>query len=113
MRELKLAGERAWNMEKLLNVREGLSRIDDEFPAIWVQNIETPLKLRTGDRYFMDWFNRRLCRDDLQQIANDYYAERGWDLDTGVPTREKLAELELEELVEIVEPILAQRKSKE
>ena len=32
----------------------------------------------------------------LEQLKDDYYAYRGWDLKTGNPTKEKLAELNLE-----------------
>ena len=100
--ELRMAGERVWNLERLLNFREGFSRQDDEFPAQWVENTETPLKLRSGDSYLSDWSGKRLAREDLERILDDYYDERGWDIETGVPTKKKLAELELEEFAEIV-----------
>jgi aldehyde:ferredoxin oxidoreductase len=35
--ELKKAGERIWNLCKLLNVREGFSRDDDKWPGLWVK----------------------------------------------------------------------------
>jgi aldehyde:ferredoxin oxidoreductase len=30
-------------------------------------------------------------------MLDDYYDERGWDIETGIPTREKLEELGLED----------------
>jgi aldehyde:ferredoxin oxidoreductase len=37
-----------------------------------------------------------ISREDLDKMLDEYYAERGWDAKTGVPTREKLTELRLE-----------------
>lgn len=97
-RELKQAGERAWNTERLLNAREGFTRKDDEFPAVWVQNVEAPAKLRQGDAYLRHWSGRRFAQDDLEQMLDHYYEERGWDVQSGLPTKQKLAELGLEEI---------------
>ncbi|MEX2707040.1 MAG: aldehyde ferredoxin oxidoreductase C-terminal domain-containing protein [Candidatus Freyrarchaeum guaymaensis] len=96
-REFLRVGERIWNLERLLNVREGFTREDDEVPAVWLQNTEIPLKLRSGDSYLVDWFGNRLTKEDIKRMLDDYYQERGWDVEKGVPTREKLIELELEE----------------
>lgn len=101
-RELLRAAERIRNLERLLNVREGFTREDDKIPALYLQNIETPVKTRRGDRYLMDWFGRRLTEGDLQAMLDDYYEERGWDIERGVPTKRKLIELGLEEFVQIV-----------
>ena len=48
----------------------------------------------------MDWYGKRLTKGDLDQMIEDYYEERGWDRDNGVPTREKLVQLGLREFVE-------------
>lgn len=34
---------------------------------------------------------------ELNSILDEYYTERGWDKATGIPTKEKLMELELKE----------------
>jgi len=94
-RELKQTGERIWNLDKMTNVREGFGR--DEFPALWVKNTETPYRFRYGDQYLADWFWRRISKQELYQILDDYYDERGWDIEKGVPTKRKLRELGLEE----------------
>jgi aldehyde:ferredoxin oxidoreductase len=39
-------------------------------------------------------------RKDLDQMLDEYYAERGWDLRTGIPTSKKLAELGLHYVAE-------------
>jgi aldehyde:ferredoxin oxidoreductase len=36
-----------------------------------------------------------ISKDDLRQMLDEYYAERGWDRATGTPSREKLEELGL------------------
>ncbi len=100
--ELKKGGERARNMEKLLNMREGFTRADEEIPALWLHLTETPLKTTGGDRYLVDWLGRRLSRGDIVQILDDYYIERGWDMEKGIPTKEKLAELGLAEYEDIL-----------
>ena len=102
-RELLRAGERVFNLEKLLNVREGFSREDDRIPPVYLQNIETPLPAREGERYLTDWFGRRLTKEDLEGMLGNYYEERGWDIQRGMPTKSKLTELGLEQFAEIVE----------
>jgi len=102
-RELLRAGERVFNLEKLLNVREGFSREDDRIPPVYLQNIETPLPAREGERYLTDWFGRRLTREDIEGMLGNYYEERGWDIQRGMPTKSKLTELGLEQFAEIVE----------
>ena len=65
--ELKKKGERIWNLERLLNAREGFSREDDTFSGVEIQNVEQPMKLQSGERYLQDWFGRRLSEDDLRR----------------------------------------------
>jgi aldehyde:ferredoxin oxidoreductase len=69
-------------------------------PSLYIQNMQTPLKAREGDRYLTDWFGKRLVPEDVEAMLDDYYTERGWDVEKGIPTREKLAELGLEFLAE-------------
>ncbi len=95
-REMLKAGERNFNLEKLLNVREGFSRKDDQIPAVWLQNTETPIRLRSGDLYLTDWFGNRVKKEDIEKTLDDYYEERGWDIEKGIPTKERTTELGLE-----------------
>lgn len=96
-REFLRVGERVWNLEKLLNVREGFTREDDEIPSVWLQNIDNPISLRSGEQYLMDWFGNRLTKEDIEKMLDDYYEERGWDVRKGVPTKKRLIELGLED----------------
>jgi aldehyde:ferredoxin oxidoreductase len=98
--ELKRAAERSYNVVKALNVREGLSREDDRFPKIWLKPLkaggkEIPLKSFFGDKV--------LSEEDLEKVLDDYYSERGWDVETGIPTKAKLKELGLEDIIEDLE----------
>ena len=96
-RELMKQAERVWNLFKMINVREGFSRKDDEPPDAWFK----PMKTHDGKEvYMMDYYKtKKLTRKDVDQWLSDYYDERGWDKEKGIPTREKLTELGLEELI--------------
>ena len=95
--ELIKYSERVWNLFKMINVREGFSKKDDEPPGVWFQ----PMVTHEGkELYMMDYYKtRRLTREDVEQWLRDYYNERGWNIETGIPTKEKLVELGLEEMI--------------
>jgi len=94
-RDLKQAGERTYNMLKILNAREGFTREDDLPPSLWFR----PKKTVEGVEEIMDYYRiRRLSKDDLENLLDDYYEERGWDPKTGVPTKKKLEALGLNDL---------------
>lgn len=82
--ELLLAGERIFNLERLFNLREGFSRRDDTLPKkLLTQPIpEGPSK------------GMKASLETLEE----YYSLRGWSAN-GMPTREKLRELELDHLL--------------
>ncbi len=102
--ELVKRAERVWNLFKMINVREGFWRIHDEPPDQWFEPIKTP----DGQlKYMTDYYNvKKLTRRDIEQWLDDYYDERGWDIKTGLPTREKLKECGLEELIPDLEQAL-------
>ena len=88
--KLMRCAERAWNMFKLLNVRAGFSRKDDEAPAVWFK----PLKARGKDYAMTDYYKTKtLTEQDVESLLDDYYDERGWDIKTGTPTPQKLKEI--------------------
>ena len=99
--ELRSAGERALNMTKANNVREGFTREDDVIP----DRLLAPLKGEGGEeRPVMDYYRRRrLTREDIDKITDDYYAARGWDVARGIPTKKKLVELGLGDVVKGLE----------
>ena len=71
-------------------------RKDDEPPDKWFEPIYT---YDGKEQRMMDYYrNRVLTREDVDQWLEDYYDERGWVPETGVPSTETLAELGLEDL---------------
>ncbi len=83
--EVEKVGERLNNLAKAFNVREGFTRADDTFPE---RLMTEPLKAGASK-------GQLISRDDLKKMLDEYYLERGWDVETGVPTRAKLDELGL------------------
>lgn len=104
--DLKKKGERIWNLYKVLNVREGFTREGDAFPPLWLKATEVPARMGTGEAWLTTRGGKRLTKEDLTRTLDDYYDERGWDIKTGVPTREKLEELGLSEFIPVVEKYL-------
>ena len=41
---------------------------------------------------------KALDAEKMEEMKNIYYRTRGWDPETGLPTGEKLSELELEDI---------------
>ncbi len=77
-------GERTWNLERLWNLRAGLTKADDSLPKRLLNEAhkEGPSAGVTVN---------------LNAMLPVYYSERGWD-ENGVPTEQKLAELGLSTL---------------
>ena len=101
--ELKKAGERVWNLYKLINVREGFTRADDKCPEAWIKAIKPAEETEEeeGKPWLRDYFGNLITsRADIEKMIDEYYDERGWDINTSVPTRNKLEELELEEFAD-------------
>lgn len=79
--DLMKAGERIWNLEKLFNLKAGLTGKDDRLPDRLVKEPmpDGPAKGRVVE---------------LDKMLPEYYELRGWDKE-GNPTEEKLRELGL------------------
>jgi len=78
-------GERAINLQRLFNVREGFTRADDSIP-------ERMGQLPAFGKYKDE---ERCAIKDYEGMLREYYEARGWDVESGEPTREKLRELGL------------------
>lgn len=86
-------GERAWNMQKLLNVRLGFRRKHDAAPEAWFE----PMKTGAGEVPMMDYYKQKvITKSDTERMLDEYYEARGWNRDTGAPLPEKLKALGLE-----------------
>jgi aldehyde:ferredoxin oxidoreductase len=78
---LRQTGERIWNLEKLFNLKAGLSKKDDTLPP---RMLKEPAP---------DGFNKGGVAE-IEVMLPQYYAFRGWS-EEGVPGKEKLSELGL------------------
>lgn len=83
--DLVRIGERAYNLARVFNVREGVTRADDTLPP---RLLEEPLPEGPA---------AGKVNENLPAMLDKYYELRGWDKSTGKPTPEKLKELGLEE----------------
>ena len=87
--EILRIGERINNLERAVLVRYGLSRKDDYLPKRFT---EEPLPQDSNLAAGMVFEN--------DPLLSEYYAFRGWDLETGWPTEKKLRDLDLGFVVE-------------
>ncbi len=81
--ELLKAGERIWNLERLFNMACGFTSKDDTLPQRLLQEPQ-----KNGS--YKGSVNR------LHEMLPEYYQLRGWD-QAGVPTKDKMVELGLED----------------
>lgn len=91
-KNLLIIGERIWNIERAFNTREGMGRSDDSMPKRMLEEPmpEGPCKGQTLH---------------LPILLDQYYKARGWNIETGYPTREKLQELNLSYVADELEGI--------
>jgi aldehyde:ferredoxin oxidoreductase len=92
VQELELAGERIQTLAKLINLREGLTRKDDTLP--W-KVLNQPISDDGPSNGAV------VTTDELNLMLDDYYKARGYDKQ-GVPTKEKLQQLGLDEHLDII-----------
>ncbi len=75
-------GERIWNLTKIFNVKNGVTRKDETIPK---RIMEETLEIDEA----------RIGKDTFEKMLDEYYKMRGWD-ENGIPKKEKLRELNLE-----------------
>jgi aldehyde:ferredoxin oxidoreductase len=82
--EMMACGERGWNLKRAINFRLGLARQNDRLPrALLVPYPDDPRSVPG-------------FAPDFEAMLAAYYQARGWDPQTGFPSREKLKALGLE-----------------
>ncbi len=82
--ELLKAGERTITMARVFNIREGFGRKDDTLPDRLFEPLESGSLKGQG-----------IDRKAFEEALTMYYEAMGWDPKDGVPTRGKLAELNI------------------
>ncbi|MCX8171902.1 MAG: aldehyde ferredoxin oxidoreductase C-terminal domain-containing protein, partial [Candidatus Bathyarchaeota archaeon] len=89
LEDLIKAGERIWMLQRLFNVRMGVSRKDDTLPRRFLEElmVDGAAKGQTVD---------------LEPMLEEYYVERGLDRE-GRPMKKKLLELNLDSAIKYVD----------
>ncbi len=100
--DICLLGERIFNLQRAIFLREGhKGRDDDTLPDFY---FNVPLKTEAHNPECLvpgkngDVLSRKgevVDRQKFEQMKDEYYRLRGWDVTTGIPTPEKLAALGL------------------
>jgi aldehyde:ferredoxin oxidoreductase len=90
--DLKQSGERINTVARLFNIREGLGRKDDTLPYK-VMHLPIPDEGPSKGAY--------VTQKELDFLLDDYYETRGWTKE-GVPTEEKLKELGMTDLTNLI-----------
>jgi aldehyde:ferredoxin oxidoreductase len=85
---MRICAGRIYAVERCYAVRQGITRNDDFLQGKWV---EEPTRGGPFD-------GSRLEREKFGKMLEDYYALRGWDVTTGIPTRETLEKLNLRDV---------------
>jgi aldehyde:ferredoxin oxidoreductase len=86
VQDFKTSGERIFNLTRACCVREGVGREQDILPG---RLMSDPLPGGPAEGMVIE-------RDALEMMKDAYYALRGWDNTSGIPSQEKLRELSLE-----------------
>lgn len=83
--ELMKIGERTFNLVRMFNIREGITRKDDVLPERFSEPLpDGPTK------------GLSISKEELEKMLDNYYEYRKWNQETGIPTKEKLLELNLD-----------------
>jgi aldehyde:ferredoxin oxidoreductase len=84
--ELRTVVSRGLSLARLFNLREGMSSQDDRLP----QRLHEPLlKGPLSDK--------RLSREEVRVLVQDYYRQQGWDPESGAPSIGTLRALEIDD----------------
>jgi aldehyde:ferredoxin oxidoreductase len=83
--DLLKVGERHANMARIFNLQEGFTSKDDTLP----DRLFNPMEGGTLK-------GKKIDKEQFSKAIETYYQMMGWDSETGVPEKEKLAELDLD-----------------
>jgi aldehyde:ferredoxin oxidoreductase len=83
-------GDRIFTVLKAYGMRQGLTRYDDTWPERFFNEPLTGGSAKGAV----------LSKDTISGLLDEYYGLRGWDIKRGMPGREKLLALGLEDIAE-------------
>ncbi|MBW2651545.1 MAG: aldehyde ferredoxin oxidoreductase C-terminal domain-containing protein [Deltaproteobacteria bacterium] len=111
-KELNGVGERVFNLYRAILLREGRNgREDDYLPdSQFTERVEPSydafvmfnpdLYLPGSGNQVLSRLGKALTRDEFEQMRQEYYKLRGWDVATGLLKKETLVALNLSDLIE-------------
>jgi aldehyde:ferredoxin oxidoreductase len=85
VRDILRIGERATNLARAFNIREGFSRQDDALPERLFHPLENGALAGVA-----------INKTEFEQALTELYRQKGWNPETSAPTRERLRELDIE-----------------
>ena len=98
--QFETLAERVLNLDRALAIRNyGRSREDDETVIAAFEYPENEVNPFVGEPKAID-------RGRFLELMDAYYHRRGWDVETGYPTRETLVRLDLEDVAQQLSPQL-------
>jgi aldehyde:ferredoxin oxidoreductase len=97
--ELETIADRIASLVRSINILEGLSRRDDNLAP---RTMEEPLKGEGPSK------GQYITQEMLNGMLDEYYKLRGWDIETGVPLRDTLRRLDLDDVENRLDEIYAQ-----
>jgi len=95
--DLQVTGERVVNLNRAFNAREGITRRDDTLPSR-LTSVPAPKGPSKGEVV------------ELDRMLGEYYLQRGWDGETGLPMREKLEEIGLGDIADDLDRSIDEEK---
>ncbi len=105
--ELYHIGERAFNLQRAIHVREGhrgreFDVIDEAFHARPLRNVglNPECKAPGRDGETISRKGEVVDKGKFEAMKDEYYALRGWDVATGLQTRSKLKGLDLDDVAD-------------
>jgi aldehyde:ferredoxin oxidoreductase len=86
-------GERIYNLERAIMIREGRTRLQDNIPEYYFnEEIYGRITDVNGN---IDITKRSLDKERFENLKNKYYEFRGWNPETGKPNKNKFDDLDL------------------
>jgi len=102
-KELDGVGERIWNVLRAIMVREGRTRQQDTLHPTNFEKIDALQQGEAGRHsvaIISSNHTQPIQRDAFEKAKTDYYEIRGWDPETGLPTRDTLLDLDLHDIAD-------------
>ncbi|MFC1816079.1 aldehyde ferredoxin oxidoreductase N-terminal domain-containing protein [Thermodesulfobacteriota bacterium] len=90
----KEVGERTFTLERAIQVANGRRRNHDIYNDFYFTKAKWPWN--PEGRLASEW----VTKDLHWKVMEEYYALRGWDIATGIPTRKKLEELGMKDVAD-------------